>query len=74
MASVMAYWYRATCFGKPCGPWRNCPRQVREDLEARGLGSRDEWGTFFITVPGGVQQQGAWMDWDEYVANGRRAA
>lgn len=48
-------WYRAMCFGKPVGPWRKCKQKMRRDLIARGLGSYDEWGTFYVTVPGEVQ-------------------
>lgn len=48
-------WYRALCFSEPVGPWRRCKRQMRRDLMDRGLGSYDEWGTFFVTVPGNVQ-------------------
>lgn len=74
MSSILAYWYRATCFGAPIGPWRNSLRAAKGDLEREGLGSYDEWGQFYITVPGGLQQQGAWMDFAEWAANGRRAA
>jgi hypothetical protein len=38
---------------------------AREDLMAQGLGSFDEWGTFFITVPGGLDRQSDWMPYDE---------
>lgn len=48
-------WYRALCFGKPVAPWRDSRDQVRRDLEARELGSFDEWGHFWITVPGDVE-------------------
>lgn len=71
---VLAYWYRATCFGDPCGPWRTSTRDVRNDLEHQGLGSRDEHGTFYVTVPGGIQRHGVWMDYDEWEQNGRQAA
>jgi hypothetical protein len=47
---------------------------VRDDLEAQGLGSHDERGTFFVTVPGGIQSHGEWMDFEEWLRNGRRAA
>lgn len=53
MQQVM--WYRALCFGKPIAPWRDNKEQVRRDLEARQLGSFDEWGHFWITVPGDVE-------------------
>lgn len=48
-------WYRALCFSKPVGPWRRCRKQMRRDLIAHGLGSYDEWGSFYITVPGYVE-------------------
>ena len=48
-------WYRALCFGKPVGPWRTDKKVVREDLADRGLGSFDEWGHFWVTVPGDIQ-------------------
>jgi len=47
---------------------------VRNDLEALGLGAYDERRAFFVTVPGGMQSHGEWMDYDEWVRNGRRAA
>lgn len=74
MSKIVAYWYRATCFGSACGPWRATRREVRDDLEAQGLGSHDERGTFFVTVPGGIQSHGEWMDFEEWLRNGRRAA
>jgi hypothetical protein len=48
-------WYRAVCFGKPVGPWRADRAFAREDLMERGLGSYDEWGKFWITVPGDME-------------------
>jgi hypothetical protein len=45
-------WYRAMCFRKPVGPWRQCKHKMRRDLIAEGLGSYDEWGAFYVTVPG----------------------
>lgn len=47
--------YRATSFGKPAGPWRSNRDDMRKDLIAQNLGSYDDWGTFFITVPGGFE-------------------
>ena len=49
--------YRATCFGKPIAPWRSNRDHAREDLKERGLGSYDEWGHFWITVPGDMQKR-----------------
>ena len=48
-------WYRALCLGKTVGPWRADKERVRRDLIARELGSFDEWGKFWITVPGDVE-------------------
>lgn len=44
--------YRATSFGKPVGPWRSSRDEMRDDLVALDLGSYDEWGKFYVTVPG----------------------
>lgn len=74
MSMVMAYHFRALCFGRPCGPWRVSLREVREDLAAQGLGSYDEWRCFYVTVPGGIEQVGEWIEYETYIANGRRAA
>jgi hypothetical protein len=50
-------WYRATCFGRPVGPWRDKGDDVIRDLIARELGSIDPlYRRFFITVPGGIEQ------------------
>lgn len=62
---MMQRWYRATCFGKPTGPWRDRLREVQEDLEADSLGSRDEYGQFYITVPGGIERRSAWVEFEE---------
>ena len=48
-------WYRAMCFATPVGPWRDSKEKMRSDLMARGLGSYDEWGCFYVTVPGAIQ-------------------
>lgn len=64
----MVSWYRATCFGRPIGPWRKSVRYAREDLIAEGLGSHDEYGCFFVTVPGGMDRQSEWMPYDDAVA------
>ncbi len=62
-------YYRATSFGQPVGIWRDSLRQAREDLISLGLGSYDEWGWFFVTVPGGFETDSVWMDFDEWSAN-----
>lgn len=56
-----AYWYRAMCFGKPVGPWRTERDEARRDLVEHGLGSFDEWGKFWVTVPGDLQTHAAWV-------------
>lgn len=48
-------WWRALCFGKPIGPWRTDRKLAQEDLIDRELGSYDEWGKFWVTVPGDMQ-------------------
>jgi len=48
----MQAWYRAVCFGKPVAPWRDCRERARKDLIAAKLGGYDDWGKFWITVPG----------------------
>ncbi|QDC39102.1 hypothetical protein FIL70_07400 [Sphingobium fuliginis ATCC 27551] len=53
-------WYRALCLGQPVGPWRQCKERVRRDLLTRQLGSYDEWGKFFITVPGDIEVRHEW--------------
>jgi len=63
MSSIVAHWYRATCFGEACGPWRTSLREVRADLEGQGLGGYDEGGQFYVTVPGGIARESDWMDY-----------
>lgn len=65
MGQCVVSWYRATCFSKPIGPWRDRIRDTFDDLAAEGLGSRDEWGTFYVTVPGGYQVRSAWEEMEE---------
>lgn len=65
-------WYRATCFGEPCGLWRDTRREVYRDLEAQKLGSYDEWMTFYVTVPGGIEVAAEWMDYDVWEAERSR--
>lgn len=49
-------WYRVTCFGKPCGPWRERKETARRDAIDQRLGAYDEWGQWFDIVPGGIEQ------------------
>lgn len=61
----MIHFYRATSFGRPCGPWRDKLRHVREDLVAMGLGSFDDPMCFYLVVPGGIDRRSAWVDYEE---------
>ena len=65
MGRVVVHYFRATCFGDPCGPWRDTLRQTFEDLEHQGLGCRDDYGRFYVTVPGGYTRMSEWADFDE---------
>ena len=47
--------YRVTSFRKPRGPWRRTRDQAQRDAEREGLGSFDEWGQFYATVPGDIE-------------------
>lgn len=44
---------------------------ARRDLIAKGLGSYDEEGTFFTTVPGGMETRAEWMSLEEEAALAR---
>ena len=55
------------CFDKPIGPWRQGISAARADLVAAKLGSYEADG-FFITVPGALDCQSEWMDYDEAVS------
>jgi len=47
--------YRVVCFRKPMGPWRLTREQAQRDAVHEGLGSFDEWGAFYATVPGDIE-------------------
>lgn len=51
----MEMMYRALCFGRPAGPWRRLRDKARQDLIDIDLASYDEWGGFWITVPGDIE-------------------
>lgn len=57
--------YRATSFGEPIGPWRDSLRDVWADLEADQLGSFDDYGQFYVTVPGGMLRRSIWVEFEE---------
>lgn len=59
--SIPVTWYRAMCFDRAIGPWRQACFQAIDDLIAEGLGSVDTHGRFFITVPGEIQRLTEWM-------------
>ncbi len=48
--------YRVLSFSKPIGPWRATKKLAQEDAVDVGLGSYDEWGKFWTTVPGTIQR------------------
>lgn len=50
--------YRAVSFGRPVGPWRKSRDKARSDLIDQDLGSYDEWGIFWVTVPGDIETMG----------------
>ena len=57
----MALFYRVVSFGKPKGPWRSSRRQAQGDAIKLGLGSYDDWGKFYATVPGDIE----WIHGDQ---------
>lgn len=64
---VVITWCRATCFGRPIGPWRCGVSAAREDLIARNLGCYED-GAFYTTVPGGMQMKSEWVTAEEEAA------
>jgi len=59
--------YRVTCFGRPVGPWRYDKRKVYRDAIELELGSFDEHGQFYITVPGEIEarDEGVYRELEE---------
>jgi hypothetical protein len=51
----MALYYRVCSFGKPQAPWRSSRKKAQQDAVALGLGEYDEWGKFYISVPGDIE-------------------
>lgn len=41
--------YRVLVFGKPESPWRTSKERAERDAETLGVGSRDEWGDFYLS-------------------------
>lgn len=48
--------YRLRVFGEPKAPWRRVKTQAQQDAIELGLGSFDEWGKFFVAVPGDIEE------------------
>lgn len=69
--SIVVHWCRATCLGVPCGPWRFGYGGARRDLIARDLGSYDEYGCFYTTVPGGMEVRSERVSLEEAAALAR---
>lgn len=68
---IVVHWCRATCLGVSCGPWRFGYTAARRDLIAQGLGSYDEYGCFYTTVPGGLEVRSEWVSFEEAEALAR---
>lgn len=54
-------WYRAVCFGRPVGPWHDTKARAQRDLIEAKLGSFDDYGTFYVTVPGDLIRETRWI-------------
>jgi len=52
----MSLFYRVRSFGKPVAPWRATKRQAQTDAAELGLGEFDEWGQFYVSVPGDIEE------------------
>lgn len=52
----MSLCYRVRVFGKPQGPWRRVKHQAHQDALELGIGAYDEWGKFFVSVPGEIEE------------------
>jgi hypothetical protein len=47
--------YRVVEFGQPKAPWRTTRQKALQDAVELGLGSYDEWGQFYITIPAEIE-------------------
>jgi hypothetical protein len=47
--------YRVVCFRRPVGPWRLERAQAQRDAVDERLGSYDDEGKFWATVPGDIE-------------------
>jgi hypothetical protein len=52
----MSLCFRVRVFGKPQGPWRRVRKQAQQDAIELGIGTYDEWGKFFVSVPGEIEE------------------
>ena len=57
--------FQALCFGKPIAPARKTRSKAQDDLIAHDLGSFDEWGKFFVTVPGDLHRTEVWVEQEQ---------
>lgn len=64
LTAVRKCYFRATAFGEALAPWRESKQQVARDLIENDLGSYDEYGRFFVTVPGHVETRYNWVTVD----------
>lgn len=51
----MSLFYRVSSFGKAQSPWRATRRLAQQDAVELGLGEYDEWGRFYVSVPGEIE-------------------
>ena len=49
VGSLSVLHYRVLVFGKPQSPWRTSKERAERDAETLGVGSRDEWGDFYLS-------------------------
>lgn len=56
MEDELSLFYRVRMFGKAKGPWRADKRQAHRDAIELGLGEYDEWGVFFASFPGEIEE------------------
>lgn len=49
--------YRVVVFGRARGPWRFDKVQANRDAMEIGLGSYDECGVFYVTVPADIEMR-----------------
>jgi len=52
----MSLCFRVRVFGRPKGPWRRVRQQAQQDAVQLGIGQFDEWGKFFVSVPGEIEE------------------